>query len=148
MAEHEPHNPVDFERSDADPAIVTRLGVGVAVTVVIASFVVLGLFRALQRSAQSSQAPVPLLASHERDRQPPAPRLQVQPFADLLTLHAHEQQVLESTGWVDRAKGVAHIPIEQAMKIVAERGLPHWPPAPSPAPSAGPAAAKPGGVGK
>ena len=38
-------------------------------------------------------------------------------------LHAHEQQVLTSYGWVDQQKGIVHIPIDQAMELmVRERG--------------------------
>src|SRR5262245_5091917 len=32
--------------------------------------------------------------------------------------HAREQQVLSSYGWVDRQKGIVHIPIDQAMEIM------------------------------
>ena len=42
-------------------------------------------------------------------------------------LHAHEQQVLNSYGWVDRQKGIVHIPIDQAMELMVReggRGLP------------------------
>ena len=33
-------------------------------------------------------------------------------------LHAHEQQALNSYGWVDRQKGIVHIPIDQAMELM------------------------------
>jgi len=33
-------------------------------------------------------------------------------------LHAHEKQVLNSYGWVDRQKGIVHIPIDQAMELM------------------------------
>jgi hypothetical protein len=76
---------------------------------------------------------------------PPAPRLQEQPFLDVKTLHADEQSVLTSAAWVDEGAGIARIPVDEAMKIVAEKGLPIWPPAPSPAP--GTAAAQPAPAG-
>jgi hypothetical protein len=53
-------------------------------------------------------------------------------------LHAHEQQLLNSYGWVDRQKGIVHIPIDQAMELmVRESGRSMTPgqgsvPAPSP----------------
>lgn len=37
---------------------------------------------------------------------------------------AQERAQLESYGWVDQAAGVAHIPIERAMALIAEQGLP------------------------
>jgi len=37
-------------------------------------------------------------------------------------LRQRQLRDLEGWGWVDRKKGLAHIPIEQAMEIVAEAG--------------------------
>jgi len=38
-----------------------------------------------------------------------------------------EEQTLNSYGWVDQNAGVVHIPIAEAMKLVAQRGLPTRP---------------------
>jgi len=49
-------------------------------------------------------------------------------------MREYEEQRLRTAGWIDRQAGVTHIPIEQAMDLVAQRGLP-WkatPAAPSP----------------
>jgi hypothetical protein len=35
---------------------------------------------------------------------------------------AAARERLESVGWVDRERGVVHVPIEQAMEIIARRG--------------------------
>jgi hypothetical protein len=60
----------------------------------------------------------------------PEPRLQADPAADMQALLARELQRLHATGWVDRAHGIAHIPIEAAMQEVAHRGIPDWPRSP------------------
>jgi hypothetical protein len=39
-------------------------------------------------------------------------------------LRARQELLLNGYGWVDREKGVARIPIDEAMRIVVERGLP------------------------
>ncbi len=39
-------------------------------------------------------------------------------------MHAKEDLLLENYSWVDESKGVVRIPIERAMELVAERGLP------------------------
>ena len=52
---------------------------------------------------------------------PPAPRLQSTPRKDLEQLRAEEDAVLGSYGWVDQQAGVARIPIERAMALLAER---------------------------
>jgi hypothetical protein len=57
----------------------------------------------------------------------PAPRLQSDPGADMRAFHALEMRQLESTGWVDEGHGVVHIPIADAMRIVAHEGIPGWP---------------------
>ena len=54
----------------------------------------------------------------------PAPRLQVAPRVDRLRDQAAQQKQFNSYGWVEREKGVAHIPIERAMQLLVERGLP------------------------
>lgn len=59
--------------------------------------------------------------------EPPAPRLQSDPAADLARFRTAEQQRLESYGWVDRQKGIVHIPIGQAMREIAERGIDGFP---------------------
>ncbi len=55
----------------------------------------------------------------------PTPRLQTddgnQEIADL---HAREDLLLENYSWVGRAQGKVRIPIERAMELIAQRGLP------------------------
>lgn len=39
-------------------------------------------------------------------------------------LYAAQAAQLNSYGWVDRTNGVAHIPIDRAMDLISQRGLP------------------------
>ncbi len=61
----------------------------------------------------------------ELTRQFPTPRLQEddgnQEIADL---HAKEDLLLNNYSWVDKSQGKVRIPIEQAMALLAQRGLP------------------------
>ena len=57
----------------------------------------------------------------------PAPRLQSDPAADMRAFHVQQMRQLDSTGWVDEGDGVVHIPIADAMRIVAHEGIPGWP---------------------
>ena len=50
---------------------------------------------------------------------PPEPRLQAQPRLDLKALREGEDQVLTTYAWVDPDRGIARIPIAEAIKIVA-----------------------------
>ena len=52
------------------------------------------------------------------------PLMQVKPEEDLRWMREHVEMDLSTYGWVDRAKGVVRLPIDRAMNLVAERGLP------------------------
>ena len=52
----------------------------------------------------------------------PEPALQKKPQDDLKRFELEQRMALSGYGWVDRAKGIARIPIEEAMRIVAARG--------------------------
>jgi len=57
----------------------------------------------------------------------PAPRLQFDPAADMRKFGDTELARLNSGGWDDQAKGLGHIPIDDAMHRVAASGIPDWP---------------------
>ncbi|WP_442755391.1 hypothetical protein ACNHKD_01620 [Methylocystis sp. JAN1] len=72
----------------------------------------------------------------------PAPALQTDPAADMARLYNEEMAQLNSTGWIDQSAGRAHIPITQAMRLVAKEGIRGWPRPPEEAPLAQPPAEK------
>jgi hypothetical protein len=55
---------------------------------------------------------------------PPEPRIQASPTADLQTLRAKENDILTHYRWIDRSKGVVAIPIDRAIELIAQRGIP------------------------
>src|ERR1035438_6673771 len=55
----------------------------------------------------------------------PTPRLQTDDGnQDIMDLHAREDLLLNNYSWADRAQGKVRIPIERAMELIAQRGLP------------------------
>jgi hypothetical protein len=55
----------------------------------------------------------------------PTPRLQTDDgYQEITDMHAKEDLLLENYSYVDRSKGTVRIPIERAMELIAERGLP------------------------
>jgi hypothetical protein len=52
----------------------------------------------------------------------PAPQLQTSPHADLIRLERQQRAALTHTEWVDKDKGVARIPIDDAIRVIAKRG--------------------------
>lgn len=59
---------------------------------------------------------------HQAPRDFPEPRLQSNPERDLARMRAEERARLEGYGWVDRERGIARIPVTEAMRILGERG--------------------------
>ena len=64
--------------------------------------------------------------------QPPGPRLQAAPTQDLQELLRADRARLQSYGWVDRSSGMVRMPIDRAMQLVLEQGLPSWHEIPTP----------------
>lgn len=58
------------------------------------------------------------------DQTPPEPRLQQDPKTDLKKMRAKEDALLTSYGWVDASTGAVRIPVAEAMKMIAKKGLP------------------------
>ena len=55
----------------------------------------------------------------------PTPRVQSDDGnQDVADLHAREDLLLSNYTWVDESKGTVRIPIERAMELIAQRGLP------------------------
>jgi hypothetical protein len=55
---------------------------------------------------------------------PPEPRLQVSPQVDMRAILTNERSILDSYGWVDQQAGIVRMPIERAIDLLTERGLP------------------------
>jgi hypothetical protein len=111
---------VAYEAGDANTRAVVRFGVWLAVVVsLLAAGLVFYHAYLARREARRSPAPAPLAA--QRPKEPPAPRLQASPRLDLREVRDAEDQALKSYGWVDPDKGIARIPIEQAMDLMVKR---------------------------
>jgi hypothetical protein len=55
----------------------------------------------------------------------PAPRVQTDDGnQDVADLHQREDLLLDHYSWVDRSQGKVRIPIDRAMQLIAQRGLP------------------------
>jgi hypothetical protein len=59
------------------------------------------------------------------------PLLQPAPQPDRAAYFAEKHRLLDSYGWVDRQAGIARIPLDEAMKLVAARGMTVSRPAPA-----------------
>jgi hypothetical protein len=116
--------PVGHEGTDVNIRAVLGFGAGLFVAAVLIQFMVWLLFLYFSGREAARVAPEYPLAVGEQTRVPPEPRLQTNPREDLRILRAREDGVLNSYGWVDRTTGVVRIPIDEAIKLTVQRGLP------------------------
>ncbi|MGH7495771.1 MAG: hypothetical protein ACREOO_25725 [bacterium] len=114
--------PLGHETSDANVGAITKFGIGLAVLSVLVLVLMLGILKSFEKQkARATPALSPLVSQR---LQPPGPRLQVQPERDIEHLRAMEDSVLTSYGWVMREANVIRIPIDRAIELTAQRGLP------------------------
>lgn len=123
-ADEDLRNPhVRHEPGDVNAVFLTKFGIGMAFLIVVFLFGLWGLFEYfVKREAVLSLPPAAVLVPPER--LPPAPRLQRNPSLDMRQFLATENQAMQQYGWVDEAHGIVRIPVDRAMDIIAQRGLP------------------------
>jgi hypothetical protein len=82
--------------------------------------------RALQLSqaAPLTEIPAALPPLTPQPEVPSIPRLQTDPIADYERLRSAQQARLHSYGWVDPERKIRHIPIDRAIDLLLEKGLP------------------------
>ena len=117
--------PPRHEQRDLSVRLIVAFGLALAVFGVAAHGLLGFLFKSYRAREDRRDTPAPPLRAAWGE--PPAPRLQENPGLDLEALRAREERELSTYGWVDRSRGTVRIPIERAMKLVAERGLPARP---------------------
>ncbi len=121
--EHHGHeNGTGYEVQDASIREVVFTGVGLAVGTILVCVAVFVLFRVLHSTEVQERRPV--MAIQVPATFPPTPRLQAKPAEELQIVRHDEDQVLTTYGWVNKSAGLVRIPIDRAMQIVIERGLP------------------------
>ena len=112
----------DHERTDAKVRPLVIFLIGMFVTIVFSIGFTTVLFEFLTQRAESKQnKAAPLQIENEV---PPTPQLQVVPGFDLSNQRAEEAERLESYGWVNQERKTVHLPIDKAMDVLLEKGLP------------------------
>ena len=115
---------VQHEESDVNIRAILGFGAGLMIVTAIICFLLWLLFGYfVSREARSGAREFPL-AVEQQNRMPPEPRLQTNPKEDLRALQARDEALLKSYGWTDKDAGIARIPIEEAMRLTVQRGLP------------------------
>jgi hypothetical protein len=128
------HEEEGFERQDLSAQGIYGFLISLAVGGVLVYFVIWGFYYfmdARQRSRQPEQNPLvkqveanTRTVSDEEVTKFPQPRLEQNERIEIRDFRLKEEQTLNSYGWVDEKAGVVRIPIERAMQLLAQRGLP------------------------
>ena len=111
-----------YESATPKIRIATISAVGLIVLVVASALLMAGMFYGLVWFEDARDpGPSPMLAS----RMPPVgPRLLPDNADQVNQLHAVEDSLLTTYGWVDRENGFVRIPVDRALALVASNGLP------------------------
>ena len=114
-----------YERSDASPRGLLYFALIMAAILAATSLSLIWLFKYFQKAENpGSFVAAPFAAERPL---PPPPRVQPNPREDLQNYYQSQQNLLNSYGWIDRQNGIVRLPIDRAMELLLERGLPTRP---------------------
>jgi hypothetical protein len=119
-ATEQTHN---HERKDVDAPSLFTIAFVLFLFCLIIFLVVWGMmhyFKFHEPAKTAGQATLPLTSTGQF----PKPRLEVKGPVDLAKLRTAEDADLNTYGWVNRDSGSVRIPIDRAMQLLLERGLP------------------------
>ena len=158
LTQHGQHrNGSQFEREDWKPRIVYGFLIALGVICVIVVFAMRGMFGLLDAYEQRRQPALnPLVKATGADTRVvtpadvnafPKPRLEIDERGQIGGFRLGEEEKLHTYGWVDQNAGIMRIPIDRAMDLIAQRGLPTKPQAGTASPSPANAGRKPAAIG-
>jgi hypothetical protein len=128
MAKHD-----GFEHEDLRPRGPYYFLVGLALLGLVIYLLMFGLYRFLDSYAKVHQPPLSPMATpqadtrsvtHEDTQTFPLPRLEENERTQLGPFIEDQDRKLATYDWVDKNKGTVRIPIDRAMELIVERGLP------------------------
>lgn len=131
------HEDVSYEPRDVKTSAILKflvyMGVSVALSFLLAYFIYAG----VGRYWASDYTPPPPSYSQVGNTMPPEPRLQampghlVDPQQDWRDKVKQDTEANNKLSWIDEKAGIAQIPVSDAMKLIAEKGLPAVPAPPA-----------------
>jgi cytoskeletal protein RodZ len=114
-----------YEQRDADVRSLLKLAIWLIAVVAVSMVAMKWTYDYYQRVQTRGPMVSPLVENE--NVAPPKPQLQAEPRKDLQTYCSEETKKLDSYGWVDQHAGVVRLPIEQAMALTLQHGLPTRP---------------------
>ena len=137
----------DYERRDIGIVAVLYFMAGLAIAGILIHFIVAGMYRYLENRSEAQQKSVsPLVTNPVRDTRTlppqfktdaegtdyqkyleksfPAPQLEIDERTELNKVRLYEENTLSTYDYVDKDAGTVRIPIDRAMDLLVQRGLP------------------------
>ena len=110
-----------YEHTDAHVRPMIKFAIWLLVSAVIVHVGLAGMYWLLVRES-SERAETQRYPLAVNGRLPAKPRLQQFPRNELYDFRMKEETDLHSYGWVDKNAGTVHIPIDDAMRLMLQRG--------------------------
>ena len=110
------------EVQEVNVRAILRFAVGLLVVLVVAQLVLWWVL-----TPTSGGFPVPQMELHPAKVTPvtvPGPGIEAQPALDRAAALAPAYERITSYGWLDEPNGIVYIPIDRAMELLVQRGLP------------------------
>ena len=131
------HTDVAFEERDIEARSIYGYLLALGLATAAALLICVYILRYTLNYAASSQIPPPPSREAHQMELPPEPRLQgvpghtSDPQQDMRDKLKADTEANQKFAWMDETSGIAQIPVKDAMKIIAEKGLPdvYTPPA-------------------
>ena len=124
------HDDVSFESSDVQTKSILAYLVCLAIAVIATFAICVYILRYTTNFAAQSDTPPAPVHQGIAPTMPPEPRLQgilgheTDAQQDRRNKLKEDTEANEKFGWIDEKAGIAQIPVKDAMKIIAEKGLP------------------------
>ena len=121
---HEPPHAVQsegYERRDANIPALLKFALGLALLIAVTLVAMKWTFSIFDKLMPLGAPAAPF----EQARQlPPSPMIQAAPHMELKDYCAAQQKNVEGYAWVDQQQGTVRIPVDRAMDLILEKGLP------------------------
>jgi hypothetical protein len=123
MSEHrsvpQAGGPIDRE---IDVRGIVKVGAWLAVVTVAGFLIAWGFYRFLSRGERRLDPKPSPIAEASRPAIIPGPPLQATPEVELAAFRKSEEARLHTWAWVDKAHGIAEVPVDKALETVAADG--------------------------
>jgi hypothetical protein len=131
------HPDVAFEKTDVRTSPILKFLISLGILIILSYALVYGIYKGLKTYWADSYAPPLPSQLATTPSMPPEPRMQgmpghlVDPQQDMRNKMQADTDANNQLRWVDQKAGIAQIPVQDAMQLIVEKGLPAVTPPPA-----------------